>query len=293
MLRETLCLLAIGAAALGCSSTDGRPGTNTTLCVPVDGGAPCRGIFGGPGGGATPTLDSGVTPGDAGTADAPALTVSGTLRLFQDLPPRTTRIAGTTGWTIRALPTLDGADAGADTALEATTGGAGEFTLAGVPPVATSPTTGLPSFWLAASFPVMGNLGSMFEVPAETRAVDLQAVTDDTLRTSLNAAGLVQADDRALIAVWVRESRVAGARSVEGVSLEADGQSSQTLYDAASGLMEPSGTGTGPLGFAVLPNVPVTSSGDGLVTVRGSRFTRPYAVRVRRQTVTWLVLTAS
>jgi hypothetical protein len=293
MLRETLCLLVIGAAALGCASSDTRPGTNTTLCVPVDGGAPCRGIFGGPGGGRTPTLDSGVTPADAPTADALAATVSGALRLFQDLPPRATRIAGTAGWTIRALPTLGGVDAGAGATLEGITGGAGDFTLPGLPPTATSPTTGLPSYWLAAGFPVMGNLESMFEVPAEARSIELQTVTDDTLRTSLNAAGLVQADDRALIAVWVRESRAAGARAVEGVTIEAEGQSTQTLYDGASGIMELSATGTGPLGFAILPNVPVAASGDGLVTVQGTRMARPYAVRVRRQTVTWVVLTAS
>ncbi len=48
-----------------------------------------------------------------------------------------------------------------------------------------------------------------------------------------------------------------------------------------------------PLGFAVLPNVPVPASGDGYVTVSGPRVARPFQVRVRTHTVTWLLLTAS
>ncbi len=310
MLRESLRFVAAGALLLGCSSNDVRPASNTTLCVPVDGGPPCRGEIIGtiaPQGGDASTTPPSI---DAATVDAASVTtVSGTLRVFPSLPPDAARAAGSSGWTIRSLPAYVSpfavADAGSDAGLsdasaddagvafEAVTDSNGAFTLAGVPPIGNSPTTGEPSYWISANFPVMGNFASMFEIPSTLRVVELQTFTDDSLRVSLNAAGQVQADDRALIAVWVRESRTPGARPVSGVTLEADGQSSQALYDGASGLMEVSLTGTGPLGFAVLPNVPVPASGDGYVTVSGPRVARPFQVRVRTHTVTWLLLTAS
>lgn len=297
MHRESLRLVAAGALLLGCSSGDLRPASNTTLCVPVDGGPPCRGEVIGTVN--PPTGDASVSTPllDAATPDAAVTSVTGTLRIFPTLPPSASRTVAIAGWTVRALPAYSaGADAGVDDAgvgLEAITDSTGAFTLGGIPPVSNSPTTGEPSFWLSANFPVMGNFSSMFELPSASRSVELQTFNDDALRVSLNAAGLVQADDRAVLAVWVRESRTPGARPVSGVTLEADGQSSQSLYDGASGLMEVSLTGTGALGFAILPNVPVPASGDGYVTVTGPRVVRPFQVRVRTHTVTWLLLTAS
>jgi hypothetical protein len=299
MLRDPLRLLCVGALAFGCASSNDRPGGNSSLCVPDDSGAPCRGMLGGgpgdPADASTPT-----TPMDAAaTADASSTAFSGTLRIYATLPPTSARAAGSSGWTVRSVapytaPVADGGvavDAGAP--LEAVTDGTGAFTLPGVPPVADSVTTGLPSFWVSVNFPVMGNFASLFELPADTRTSELLTFSDDAMRVSLNSAGQVQADDRALIAVWVRESRSVGARPVSGVVLQADGQSSQSLYDGASGLMEVSLTGTGALGFAILPNIPVPIAGDGYVTVTGPRLARPFQVRVRTRTITWLLLTAS
>ncbi len=287
MLREPVLFFVLGAVALGCASPDVRPGSNTSLCVPRDGGPPCRGSPTGPG---TPTtMDSGAPAVDSGAPSDAATTVTGTLRLFSSLPPGTVTTISS-GWTVRALPSPD-PDAGAPM-LEATTTGLGEFTLAGVPPAGTDPDTGLAAFWLEATFPVMGNVGSMFEWPADTRSVELRAVTDDTLRVSLNSVGFVQADDRAVIAAYIRQSRTTGAAAVTGVLLQADGQASATLYDGPSGLMEVSATGTGSAGFAILPNVPVPVSGDGFIAVTGPRLTRTYRVRVRRHTMSWVLLTA-
>ncbi|MFO0645407.1 MAG: hypothetical protein U0326_04150 [Polyangiales bacterium] len=299
MPRNTLRFLALGALLASCSSNEVRPGSNTSLCVPEDGGPPCRGMIAtGPSNPTDATVTT--TPVDATVADdALSENVTGTLRIYATLPPMTARAAGSTGWTVRSVPAFaassdGGVDAGdAGVTLEAITDGVGAFTLPGVPPIATSLTTGQPSYWIAVNFPVMGNFSSMFELTADSRAVELQTFNDDALRFSLNAAGQVQADDRALIAVWVRESRAAGARPVSNVTLLADGQSSQSLYDGASGLMEVSVTGTGALGFAILPNVAVPISGDGYVTVTGPRLARPFPVRVRTRTITWLLLTAS
>ncbi len=303
MIREPVVLLALGALALGCSTSSDRPGTNSSLCVPVDGGPPCRG---GPVGPTPPTpptpptFDSGATTPDATAPEDASTSVTGTLRLYRDLPPGATTAAMTSGWNLRALPAVGvdaGVDGGADdagvTLVETATTGTGDFTLPGVPPVGVSPATGLPSFWLELTFPVMGNIGTMFELPAETRSVELRAFTDDTLRVALNAQTLTQADDRAVIAVWVRESRAEGAAAVSNVTVTADGQASPTLYDGPSGIMEMSVSGTGPRGFAILPNVAVPASGDGFATVTGSRAPRSYQVRVRRRMVSWLVLTAS
>ncbi len=253
--------------------------------------------------GPSKTLDATVaSPVDATVAaDVLAENVSGALRVFATLPPVTSRAAGSTGWTVRSVaPFVASSDAGvggdagdAGITLEAITNGVGEFTLPGVPPISASQTTGLPSFTVSVNFPVMGNFASMFELSADSRVVELQTFNDDALRFSLNSAGQVQADDRALIAVWVKESRAAGARPVSNVTLLADGQSGQTLYDGASGLMEVSVTGTGPLGFAILPNVAVPIAGDGYVTVTGPRLARPFPVRVRTRTITWLLPTAS
>lgn len=301
MPRNTLRFLTVGALLASCSSNEARPGSNTSLCIPEDGGPPCRGmIAGGPSTGADATVTTPVADATV-TADALAETVSGTLRIFATLPPVTARASGSTGWTVRSVaPFVASADAGvgadagdAGATLEAITDGVGAFTLPGVPPISASLTTGQPSYWLSVNFPVMGNFASMFELTADSRALELQTFNDDALRFALNSAGQVQADDRALIAVWVKESRAAGARPVSNVTLLADGQSSQTLYDGASGLMEVSVTGTGALGFAILPNVAVPIAGDGYVTVTGPRLARPFPVRVRTRTITWLLLTAS
>ncbi len=310
MIRNGLSWLALVTLAAACSSESARPASNPgeSTCVPdADGGRRCIGFNGiggggGGGGGTTPTIDSG-TPLDA-TLDAnTSAALTGTLRVYQELPPVTPRTANTAGWTLRTLAPLaydagvddGGVDAGLDagTTLETLTTGLGEFTFAGAPTTAISPATGLNSYWLTANFPAMGNLGALFELPATANPAALVTVSDEALRTSLNAVTLVQADDRAAIAVWVRESRAAGAAPVRNVVLTADGQASPSLYDGASGLMELSATGTGALGFALLANVAVPATGDGWVTLNGPRLARPVPVRVRRQLVSWVVVVAN
>ncbi len=308
MIRNGLPWLALVSLAAACSSESARPASNSgnSACMPdPDAGRTCIG-FGGIGGGGGGGGGGTVTPFDSGasldaTVDATASTaLTGTLRVYQELPPVTARTANTAGWTIRTLAPLDpdagtSLDAGTDAGvtLETVTTGLGEFTFAGAPTAAISPATGVSSYWLTANFPAMGNLGALFELPATANPAALLTVSDEALRTSLNAVTLVQADDRAAIAVWVRESRAAGALPVRNVVLTADGQASPSLYDGSSGLMELSETGTGALGFALLANVAVPATGDGWVTVNGPRLARPVPVRVRRQLVSWVVVTAN
>ena len=146
-------------------------------------------------------------------------------------------------------------------------------------------------YWLLATAPAAGRIATLFTV-REMGAVSLQTVSDDTVRAALAPSGLVQADDRALVAVLVRQSSSPGALAVRGVRVEAEGQSTASVYDGLGGL-ELAETGTGPLGFALLPNVPVPASGDGYATVRADRASRTYSVRVRRGALSWVVVIAS
>jgi hypothetical protein len=279
-------------SVVGCSTPESRPRTNVGGCVPTDTGATCVrggvGVVGG-GGGMGDPMDAASR--DESAAVTP-VTVAGTLRLFTSLPPALTATTTRSGWTLRALPSLD-PDAGTAPMIEATTLPTGEFTLPDVPPVGSMSSSEMPSFWVEATFPVMGGIGSIFEVPAGSRALTLNTVDDDLLRVTINSFGFIQSDDRAVIAVYVRESRADGARAVSDRRANADGQSSATLYDNVGGTLELAINGTGPRGFALIPNVPVPASGDGFVSVTVQNSPRMYQVRVKRGRLSWLVATSS
>ena len=302
MARRHLLVLALGASIAACGSADTLPPPNSARCINS-----CDASFALGGGGRPPPSADGGTTAEAGMdagVDA-ASSVSGTLRLFRDLPPGNSVPMSVGGWTVSTLPlfvpvdagvadadvdadvVVAPADAGSD-ALTALTGSLGDFTLPGVPDRQTLPGETATGYWLLATSPAMGRIASLFTVRS-TADLALETVTDDTVRTVLAAAGLVQADDRAMIAVFVRQSTTRDALPVQNVRVLADGQSSASLYDGISG-MEISETGTGRLGFALLPNVPVPASGDGLVAVSADRAARPYAVRVRRGTLSWMLI---
>jgi hypothetical protein len=280
-------LLALGASLAACGTNDPLPPPNSARCNTT-----CDASFalgGGGGGGGTPGLDAGA-PAEAGmdaTAEAPSTTVTGTLRLFRDLPPGMSVPMSVGGWTIRTLPLFD-ADAGTPVELSTLSGPLGDYTLPGIPMRQTLPGETTTGHWLLATSPAAGRISTLFTVRTASDLA-LETVTDDTVRTILSASGLVQADDRAMIAVFVRQSTVRDALPVRGVRVEADGQASATLYDSVAG-MEISETGTGRLGFALLPNVPVPASGDGFVAVSADRAARPYVVRVRRATLSWMLV---
>jgi len=302
MARRHLLVFTLGASLAACGSGDAPPPPNSARCITT-----CDASFALGGGGRPPVGIDGGAVTEAGidaTADGRATTVSGTLRLFRDLPPGNSVPMSVGGWTVATLPLFVPVDAGAADAdvdadvvapadagfdaLTALTGPLGDFTLPGVPDRQTLPGETATGYWLLATSPAMGRISSLFTVRS-TADLALETVTDDTARTVLSAAGLVQADDRAMIAVFVRQSTTRDALPVQGVNVEADGQSSASLYDGISG-MEISETGTGRLGFALLPNVPVPASGDGLVSVSADRAARPYAVRVRRGTLSWMLI---
>lgn len=303
MARRHPLLFALGASLAACGSADSPPPSNSARCITT-----CDASFAMGGGGRTPGGIDGGAGAEAGidaNVDGAATAVSGTLRLFRDLPPGVSVPMSVGGWTVSTLPlfvpvdagvadadvdadvTVAPVDAGVD-ALTALTGSLGDFTLPGVPDRQTLPGETATGYWLLATSPAMGRISSLFTVRSAADLA-LETVTDDTVRTVLAAAGLVQADDRAMIAVFVRQSTVRDALPVQNVRVQADGQSSATLYDGISG-MEISETGTGRLGFALLPNVPVPASGDGLVSVSADRAARPYTVRVRRGTLSWMLI---
>ncbi len=289
MNRRDLLLLALGASLTACGTEATPPPSNPANCLRLcDGGAPVGGGGGGGGGGGVIGVDSG-SPGADATTDVPATSVTGTLRTFRDLPPASNQVAAA-GWTIRTLPPLDG-DAGAPVELTAITDGNGAFTLPGLPLRQTLPGEAATGYWLLATAPAAGRISSLFTV-REPGPLLLDTVNDDTVRTAINSAGLIQADDRAMVAVLVRQSSLRDALPVRNVRVQADGQSSATLYDSVAGV-EIAETGTGALGFALLPNVPVPASGDGLASIVADRAARPYAVRVRRGTLSWLVVVSS
>ena len=285
MNRRELLVLALGASLTACGSEINPPPSNPANCVNLcDGGAP-RGGGGGGGGGGVVTTDGGGATADA-TTDGPVTSVAGTVRTWRDLPPGST-LGPAAGWTVRTLPPLD-ADAGVFNELTAVTDGNGAFTLPGVPLRQTLPGESATGYWLLATAPAAGRISSLFTA-RDNGPLLLDTVNDDTVRTVINAAGLVQADDRAMIAVLVRQSTVRDALPVRNVRVQADGQASSSLYDGVGGV-EIAETGTGPLGFALLPNVPVPAGGDGLALVIADRAARPYQVRVRRGAISWLVV---
>jgi hypothetical protein len=284
MTRRDLLVLALGASLSACGANDALPPPSATRCITTcDASAPI-------GGGGVP-----VRPGDAAVAldsaaDASATTVSGALRVFRDLPPGNVFSPSVAGWTVRTLPLFD-ADAGTPVELTAMTDSTGAFTLPGLPMRQTLPGETAAGYWLLATAPAAGRISSLFTV-RDSAALQLDTVTDETVRTALAAASLVQADDRAMVAVLVRQSSVRDALPVQGVRVQAEGQSSATLYDSVAGL-EIAETGTGRVGFALLPNVPVPATGDGYAVVIADRAARPYQVRVRRSTLSWLLVVSS
>lgn len=289
VMRQPTALLCVwGASLVACGSDLMPPSFNPSRCITsCDGGVP----FGGGGGGGRPSLDAGGGSSGGGTLDAtvdvPAPTsVTGRLRVFRDLPPRNDFIPSAGGWTIRTLPPLD-ADARTFTELSAVTDNTGAFTLPGLPLRQVLPGESATGYWLLATAPAAGRIASLFTV-RETGAITLDTVTDDTVRAVINSAGLIQADDRAMVAVLVRQSTVPGALPVRNVRVQADGQVSATLYDGIDGV-EIAKTGTGPLGFALLPNVPVPAGNEGVAAVTVDRAPRPYVVRVRRGALSWML----
>lgn len=300
--------IAALCALLGaCGSEPARPGTNSPSCVTFCDASYSRGGGGLPTGPGDFDAASAAEAGlDAMAPDVAPTTVSGTLRLFNNLPPGTTTTVGSGGWTVRTLPPLTvdasaSADAAVDdvpdldapsTELSTTTTATGEFTLPGVPARAVLPGETATGYWLEATFPAMLRFGTMFVV-REGTAPALQTFTDDTLRGVLSSVGFALNDASAVIAVYVRQSTVADALPVSSVRITADGQVSATLYDGPTGAMEVSDVGTGTRGFALLANVPVPASGDGVVTVTATRASRTYPVRVRRGTVSWLLVVAN
>lgn len=292
-------------ALLGaCGSDPARPPTNSISCVTTCDASYARGGGGlptGPGDSdAATSAEAGI---DAAAPDVAPTSVSGTLRLFNNLPPGTTTTVGTGGWTVRTLPLL--AAAGGDAAvgdvpdldaatmeLSTTTTATGDFTLPGVPARGALPGESATGYWLEATFPAMPRFGTLFVVREGTTPA-LQTFTDDTLRGVLSSVGFTLSDTSAVVAVYVRQSTVADAMPVSGVLVTAEGQVSGTLYDGPTGAMEISTTGTGSRGFALLANVPVPSSGDGVVTVTATRASRTWPVRVRRGTVSWLLVVAN
>lgn len=277
--------LSLALTASACSEDATRP-----MGLQCDDSGPCgsnnSGSQGGGGGG------GGGGGSDAGFTDGGALiNVNGTVLGVTSVPvgPSTGTVP-LSAWTISSVQ---------DPSLAAASVANGTFSLAGIPTV-TLTGTGQSYYGLLAAAPPGDYFGSYRAYSATATTPLIQAVTVTTLQSALFMAGGATPDSAlGQIIVNLRSSADSTAQGVANVLVTSG--SALTFYDSSAtpGQLSVTSTGSGPAGFALILNVPGSTTGTPITLSLQSSTTgvtvSPSSVQTLAfsRTVTWVDVVAT